>query len=103
MLLMTWRRREPGYQVTCYFLIAKIPALIPEEFIYAWRLSVPAFTYACVEILKLPLLTHGGRETHSGLDTYYFLNLAVGQPSNNMDLSEIEIYLGMMIIFFPFQ
>ena len=39
----------------------------------------------------------------SGLDTYYFLNLAVGQPSNNMDLSEIEIYLGMMIIFFPFQ
>ena len=39
----------------------------------------------------------------AGLDTYYFLNLAVGQPSNNMDLSEIEIYLGMMIIFFPFQ
>ena len=39
----------------------------------------------------------------SGLDTYLFLNLAVGQPSNNMDLSEIEIYLGMMIIFFLFQ
>ena len=39
----------------------------------------------------------------SGLDTYFFLNLAVGQPSNNMDLSEIEIYLGMMIIFFPFR
>ena len=32
-----------------------------------------------------------------GLDAYFFLNLAVGQPSNNMDLSEIEIYLGIMI------
>ena len=40
---------------------------------------------------------------YSGLDTYFFLNLAVGQPSNNMDLSEIEIYLGMMIIFFLFR
>ena len=39
----------------------------------------------------------------SGLDTYFFLNLAVGQPSNNMDLSEIEIYLGIMIIFFLFR
>ena len=39
----------------------------------------------------------------TGLDTYFFLNLAVGQPSNNMDLSEIEIYLGMMIIFFLFR
>ena len=29
----------------------------------------------------------------------FFPNLAVGQPSNNMDLSEIEIYLGIMIIF----
>ena len=37
----------------------------------------------------------------SGLDTYFFLNLAVGQPPNNMDLSEIEIYLGMVMIFFP--
>ena len=39
----------------------------------------------------------------TGLDTYFFLNLAVGQPSNNMDLSKIEIYLGMMIIFFLFR
>ena len=38
-----------------------------------------------------------------GLDTYFFLSLAVGQPSNNMDLSEIEIYLGIMIIFFLFR
>ena len=37
-----------------------------------------------------------------GLDTYFFLNLSVGQPSNNMDLSEIEIYLGTMMIFFLF-
>ena len=41
--------------------------------------------------------------TNAGLDTYFFLNLAVGQPKNNMDLPEIEIYLGMMIIFFPFR
>ena len=34
----------------------------------------------------------------AGLDAYFFPNLAVGQPSNNMDLSEIEIYLGIMII-----
>ena len=40
---------------------------------------------------------------YAGLDTYFFLNLAVGQPSNNMDLSEIEIYLGIMIIFFLFR
>ena len=40
---------------------------------------------------------------YSGLDTYFFLNLAVGQPSNNVDLSEIEIYLGIMIIFFLFR
>ena len=39
----------------------------------------------------------------AGLDTYFFLNLSVGQPSNNMDLSEIEIYLGTMIIFFLFR
>ena len=38
-----------------------------------------------------------------GLDTYFFVNLAVGQPSNNMDLSEVEIYLGMVIIFFLFR
>ena len=36
----------------------------------------------------------------SGLDTYFFLNLAVGQPSNNMDLSEIEICLGIIVNFF---
>ena len=36
----------------------------------------------------------------SGLDTYFFPNLGVGQPSNNIDLSEIEIYLGMIITFF---
>ena len=42
-------------------------------------------------------------EIQSGLDTYFFLNLAVGQPSNNMDLSEIEIYLGIMIKFFLFR
>ena len=30
--------------------------------------------------------------------TIIFPNLAVGQPSNNMDLSESDIYLGMMII-----
>ena len=29
----------------------------------------------------------------TGLDTYFFLDLAVGQPSTNIDLSEIEIYL----------
>ena len=46
-------------------------------------------------ILRCPLST--------GLDTYFFLNLAVGQPSNNMDLSEIEIYLGIMIKFFLFR
>ena len=39
----------------------------------------------------------------SGLDTYFFRNLSVGQPSNNMDLSEIEIYLGTMIISFLFR
>ena len=38
-----------------------------------------------------------------GLDAYFFPNLAVGQPSNNMDLSEIKIYLGMMIIIFFLQ
>ena len=38
-----------------------------------------------------------------GLDTYFFLNLSIGQPSNNMDLSEIEIHLGTMIIFFLFR
>ena len=37
-------------------------------------------------------------ELNAGLDAYFFLNLIVGQPSNNIDLSEIEIYLGMMII-----
>ena len=41
--------------------------------------------------------------TYAGLDTYFFLNLSVGQPSNNMDLSEIEICLGTMIIFFLFR
>ena len=40
------------------------------------------------------------RQVSTGLDAYFFPNLAVGQPSNNMDLSEIEIYLGIMIIFF---
>ena len=35
----------------------------------------------------------------TGLDTYFFLNLAVGQPSNTMDLSKIEICLGMVMIF----
>ena len=39
----------------------------------------------------------------TGLDTYFFPNLSVGQPSNNMDLSEIEIYLGTMMIFFLFR
>ena len=39
----------------------------------------------------------------AGLDTYLFLNLSVGQPSNNMDLSEIEIYLGTIMIFFRFR
>ena len=38
--------------------------------------------------------------TTTGLDTYFFPNLGVGQPSNNIDLSEIEIYLGMIIIIF---
>ena len=45
---------------------------------------------------------HGNLCTYSGLDAYFFPMLAVGQPSNNMDLSEIEIYLGMMIIQFFF-
>ena len=39
----------------------------------------------------------------AGLDTYFFLNLSVGQPSNNMDLSEVEIYLGTIKIFFLFR
>ena len=34
----------------------------------------------------------------AGLDTYFLPNLAVGQPSNNMDLSDIEISLGIIII-----
>ena len=34
----------------------------------------------------------------TGLDTNFFPNLVVGQPSNNINLSEIEIYLGMIII-----
>ena len=42
-------------------------------------------------------------ENFAGLDAYFFPNLAVGQPSDNMDLSEIEIYLGMMMIFFILQ
>ena len=46
---------------------------------------------------------HRTGDKPAGLDTYFFLNLAVGQPSNNMDLSEIEIYLGRMIIFFLFN
>ena len=29
---------------------------------------------------------------NTGLDAYLFPNLAVGQPTHNMDLSEIEIY-----------
>ena len=32
----------------------------------------------------------------AGLDTYFFPNLEVGQPSNNIALSEIEISLGIM-------
>ena len=36
----------------------------------------------------------------AGLDAYFFPSLTVGQPSNNMDLSEIEIYMGMMMILF---
>ena len=40
---------------------------------------------------------------NTGLDTCFFLNLSVGQPSNNMDLSEIEICLGTIIIFFLFR
>ena len=35
-----------------------------------------------------------------GLDAYFFPSLAVGQPSSNMDLSEIKIYLGMIITLF---
>ena len=38
----------------------------------------------------------------AGLDTYFLPNLAVGQPSNNMDLSEIEIFLGIIIVLFFF-
>ena len=37
----------------------------------------------------------------AGLDAYFFANLGVGQPSNNIDLSEIKIYLGRIIhVFF---
>ena len=39
-------------------------------------------------------------DVHSGLDAYFFPNLGVGQPSTNIDLSEIEIYLGMIISFY---
>ena len=38
---------------------------------------------------------HWDREP--GLDTYFLPNLAVGQPSNNMDLSEIEFFLAIII------
>ena len=37
---------------------------------------------------------------NAGLDTYFFTNLGVGQPSNNMDLSETKIYLGSIIYVF---
>ena len=36
----------------------------------------------------------------AGLDAYFFTNLGVGQPSNNMDLSETKIYLGSIIYVF---
>ena len=36
----------------------------------------------------------------TGLDAYFFINLGVGQPSNNMDLSETKIYLGSIIYVF---
>ena len=32
-----------------------------------------------------------------GPDAYFVPSLTVGQPSNNMDLSEIKLYLGIMI------
>ena len=49
---------------------------------------------------QMCFFTETGRKFHTpGLDTYFFLNLAVGQPSNNMDLSAIKIYLGILIIF----
>ena len=41
----------------------------------------------------------GTKSPNPGLNTNFFPNLGVGQPSNNTDLSEIEIYLGMIIIY----
>ena len=35
-----------------------------------------------------------------GLDAYFFTNSGVGQPSNNIDLSEAKMYLGRIIYVF---
>ena len=43
------------------------------------------------------------RDDFTGLDANFFPDLGVGQPSNNIDLSEIEIYSGMIIIFFAMK
>ena len=51
-------------------------------------------------ILVIICAKYGKNPSRTGLDTYFFPNLAVGQPSNNMNLSEIEISLGIMTIFF---
>ena len=45
-----------------------------------------------------------GTSLMTGLDVYFFANLGVGQPSNDIDLSEIKIYLGRIIyVFFSNQ
>ena len=55
-------------------------------------------TFHCCDSYRSALRVHHKDYTHSGLDTYFFPNLGVWQPSDNIDLSEIEIYMGMIII-----
>ena len=54
------------------------------------------YIYVCVLLFVIYLYITKERQ---GSTLIFFLNLAVGQPSNNMDLSEIEICLGMIMIF----
>ena len=71
-------------------LIQNVTAFI--DFKFPWQCKQ-------VSICEMP----AGFGNPPGLDTYFFLNLSVGQPSNNMDLSEIEICLGTITIFFLFR
>ena len=66
------------------------------------KTSKPRVTGLCAGNSPGPVNSPHKWPVTPGLDAYFFPRLAVGQPSNNMDLSEIEIYLGMMIIQFFF-